>query len=225
MLFMLVPVCLDAHYTWIIPAEKEKAMLICHGHSFPVSEQALSPEGLRVKVLFPGAAPADLILEKRPAFLAAPLGENAPDPRGAILVQEAQIITRTTSGVKIGPMSSYSGVIDSFRRLRCAAFQSAPGVELAAEPDYLLLLLERREGLLRLNLRLGEKPLAAVKIKVIQPGRPQEQEVGETDSHGFVRFDAAQEGYHLFSASFSRDVENPDYKREQYSTTLSVLIE
>lgn len=219
------PLFLNAHFTWIVPAEKEKCILIGHGHSFPQSEHALALEGLQVILLDSRGKSHSAQPEKREKEVAAKLPADLEELAAAIFQQEAVIITRTTSGVKRGAMNTHSGVIDSFRRLRSAYFQSAPGVELPVIADRLLLQAENRDGKMYFSLRLGPQSLAGIPVKMVASGQDEGREIGKTDSTGRIFFKPEKAGLYLFSADYSPEVKHDEYLREQYAATLAVLIE
>ncbi len=224
LLFIAAPLFVNAHFTWILPAEKERSVLIGHGHSFPHSEQAVALEGLQVVLQGSGAKTIPVQAERREKDVAAHIPAEIKELAAAGFQMAADIITRTTTGVKRGPMNAFTGVTDSFRRLRSGYFQSAPGVELPVVADRLLLQAENRDGRMQFLLRLGAEPLAGVAVRMVASGQEEGTEIGVTDAAGRLFFKPEKTGLHLFSVDYSRQVKHDEYLREQFAATLALQL-
>lgn len=224
LLFFAAPFFVSAHFTWIVPAEKEGCLLIGHGHSFPHSEQAVALDGLQVVLQGSGGKALPVQAERREKEVAAHIPAEIKQLASASFQMAADIITRTTSGVKRGPMNAFTGVTDSFRRLRSGYYQSGPGMELPLVTDRLLLQAENRDGRLQFLLRLGAEPLAGVAVKMVTSGQEEGRAIGVTDAAGRLVFKPEKTGLFLFSVDYSREVKHDEYLREQFAATLALQL-
>lgn len=216
---------LSAHYSWIMPSKKDCRIEIGHGHNFPISEQAMNKERIRA-TLFDGSGHSiPGIISKESDCLSVAPSTSLKEIAAALFIEEPLILNRTTKGVKTGPMSGCTGVIDSFRRHRCGFFQSAANRSFESVPDQLTIRCKKDEKGWYLSCRFGDKTLSGLEIEVIEPLSKEGRKLGVTDAEGRLAFRGEKSGPHLFTARWSQPCSGTDTLRDEYISTLVLTIE
>lgn len=221
-LVLLAGIRLSAHHSWIVSSPAENRLEIGHGHSFPISEQAMNPEHIRVSLfttdgtVFPAAA------SRNGKCLTVTLPPECKQLGGAMFCENPLILNRTPQGIKTGPMGEHPGVADSFRRHRSGIFLGAPGLTIAAAADHILLSCSTEGAAVVLQCQIGDRPLAGAELTVCDPDNHSERELGRSDAHGRLRFSPIRPGLHLFTASWTQASTSPDTQREEYLSTLVI---
>lgn len=215
---------LSAHHSWIIPAQKDRVVEIGHGHTFPISEQAMNSERIHVTLLSHNNQTTSAQVSKESNRLTAFIPLNFKELTAALFHEDPIIMNRTPQGIKMGPMSEHKGVIDSFRRYRSGVFQASPEVNIPPISSHLVLSCRRNETGLYLQCHIEKQLRGEVDVEVLEPGSNKERKLGKTDSTGCIPFILAKPGIHLFSAHCSQASQDSDTKRDDYSATLVVGI-
>lgn len=221
----LTPSALMAHHSWIVPATAERVVEIGHGHSFPISEQAMNAGRIHITLISETGQLFPVDPKKESKRLTATIPPELNELAGAVFLEDPVIINRTPQGVKTGPMTDHKGVIDSFRRHRSSGYQSTPGIDLKASAGHLMLNCLRDEQGIYLLCRLDGKLLSEAEIASCDPGSKEERILGKTNAHGRLSFKMMNPGLHLFSVHWSKASTDSETKRNDYVSTLVVLIE
>lgn len=216
---------LSAHHSWIIPVGSGKSLEIGHGHQFPVSEQAMSPDRIMVTILTMDGKRVSLSPLKETRHLTVPFTGAIKDVSAAYFIEEPVIITRTTKGVRTAPMNTLTGVVDSFRRHRSGVYMARPGLKIPDVGQILLLSCELDQNQVKLVVRMDRAPLGEIEIEVCEPNRKEERKIGKTTGQGELGFKVQTAGLHLFSGHWARQNASVETKRDEYTATLAVLLE
>lgn len=223
-LFICTAATLPGHESWIMPAGQKGLLEIGHGHSFPVSKQAMNQERLQVFVAGEDGTLQPAVIKREQHRLTAQTPSTVTLLHLALFTEDPLIYNRTSQGVKTGPMTQFPGVADSFRRHRSGVYQAQPGVNPPRLNGQLLLFLIKAEQQAVLQAYLGDVPLGDVEISCQRPREEALTKLGKTDRQGRLSVSAEQPGLYLFTAHYSQPSHDPQTRRDDYSATLVVHI-
>lgn len=218
-----MPLLAFGHVTWIDIVSSQKKIVIGHGHHYPKSEECPNPASLAQVGSWQNQKFAKLTLAREAHYLSASL--PADPPAMAFFSQNPVIYTRTTRGMKIGPKSQFSNVVDSFRKT--VSGKSLTDLKAGMIPAGLPaeLLVKKNNDTYEIYFIMAQKPVFGASISYCLSGSDAEQLLGKTDAYGQVKFKPGKKGNFLITGSFRQDSPNPDCNYELVETTLTVKLE
>jgi uncharacterized GH25 family protein len=177
------------HYTWVEPsaplvAGKPVKIMVAHGDRFPHGDEAINAAQVKLAVLAPSGARAEL---KAAVAGNTVLADFTPRESGAhriVFTQDRGVMSRTPKGVKSGGRDKNPGATEAFALVRTGV--SYVGGAGGATPSGLDLEITAQYagGVWQLQLWRGGSPLAGETIQVLRKEHEDGSAIGKTGADG-----------------------------------------